>query len=319
MVTLNSLILKAFQRDRLPPRWQGWFAFACFAIGLLSGGLLYALDANEDGLEDHWAQRFGVPPFSGGLDPDGDGRINLVESINFSNPFDENDSYVGLGLVFVFPDRNNNGMTDGWEQRFQAGHPAIIPGDDPDGDGRTNLEESIVGSNPWLEDRPRAHLSNASPAPGGPAEFQVSFQSAPGESYWVQKSTNLIQWTSERHVWGDGSLMKLTLPTGGVASLFFRVQHEETNGGALDTDLDGLPDWWEIYVFGSDPNSQDSDADGLSDGVEAGLGLSPTSRDSDGDGIPDAVELLEGTYSGSWNSPARVFSFLPDAAIIHPN
>jgi hypothetical protein len=72
-----------------------------------------------------------------------------------------------------------------------------------------------------------------------------------------------------------------------------------------DTDTDGLSDLDEIRVWGSSPNSVDSDGDAtdlgakplngiLFDGNEvASLGTSPTLADSDGDKISDFVEVIE--------------------------
>ncbi len=100
----------------------------------------------------------------------------------------------------------------------------------------------------------------------------------------------------------------------------------------VDTDGDGLPDWWEEkynstinlldpnnpdtdgdgvldgdedgdsdgltnieeYQLGTDPNNPDTDGDGLPDGWEKQYGLSPTSRDTDGDGTPDGDEDMDG-------------------------
>jgi hypothetical protein len=84
----------------------------------------------------------------------------------------------------------------------------------------------------------------------------------------------------------------------------------------VDSDYDGMPDWWENH-FGFDPNdpgdatldsdgdgmtnlqevdagtdplNDDTDGDGLSDLAEASLGTSPTDADTDNDGIPDGVD-----------------------------
>ncbi|HMP89555.1 MAG TPA: S8 family serine peptidase [Kiritimatiellia bacterium] len=89
----------------------------------------------------------------------------------------------------------------------------------------------------------------------------------------------------------------------------------------VDTDGDGMPDWWEFIHFGSitggvagadpdgdgltnlqefqngtDPFNADSDGDGLSDGDEVNIhGTSPVLADTDGDGLSDSFELAIGT------------------------
>jgi len=82
-----------------------------------------------------------------------------------------------------------------------------------------------------------------------------------------------------------------------------------------DGDMDGLRDWWEIRWFGSTnetaegdydsdelnnsdeyvhetcPTNSDTDADGLSDGVEVNTyGSDPLESDTDGDGLDDGIE-----------------------------
>lgn len=61
-----------------------------------------------------------------------------------------------------------------------------------------------------------------------------------------------------------------------------------------DTDGDGLSDVFEISI-GTDPNSTDSDRDGIEDGIEFRvLNTDPTNADTDGDGFSDGEELIGG-------------------------
>ena len=100
----------------------------------------------------------------------------------------------------------------------------------------------------------------------------------------------------------------------------------------LDTNENGIPDWWEMehfgsatgadaevdddmdgltnleeYLHGTDPNNSDTDGDGLSDWDEVNVyGTDPTNPDTDGDGMPDGWEVTHGfnpNYSGDALQP----------------
>lgn len=58
-----------------------------------------------------------------------------------------------------------------------------------------------------------------------------------------------------------------------------------------DADQDGVDDNYERYVLGTNPNSADSDNDGVGDGIELRLGLDPMDDDTDQDGMADGAEL----------------------------
>lgn len=60
-----------------------------------------------------------------------------------------------------------------------------------------------------------------------------------------------------------------------------------------DTDGDGLTDYDEINVYGTDPLNPDTDGDGLSDGDEVNIyGTDPLNPDTDGDGLSDYDEVM---------------------------
>ena len=60
----------------------------------------------------------------------------------------------------------------------------------------------------------------------------------------------------------------------------------------LDSDGDGLYDWEEIEVYGTDPFDPDSDGDGLTDYEEVRIyGTDPLNPDTDFDGLSDGDEI----------------------------
>ena len=67
----------------------------------------------------------------------------------------------------------------------------------------------------------------------------------------------------------------------------------KTKVNVFDSDGDGLSDWYEINVSGTEPLNPDTDNDKISDGAEVRITLTvPTLADSDADGIPDGIEVI---------------------------
>lgn len=103
----------------------------------------------------------------------------------------------------------------------------------------------------------------------------------------------------------------VNMPTGVQIGLAFAPGSSSVEGTAqfsqtlldptsLDSDLDGLPDAWEITFFcdlttSGNLSTDDFDNDGLSDGAEFAAGTNPTLADTDADGLTDSQELL--TYN----------------------
>ena len=69
---------------------------------------------------------------------------------------------------------------------------------------------------------------------------------------------------------------------------FYRLDPSDTPGS--DRDGDGLTIEEELFVYHTDPNFNDSDYDGFTDGDEVASGSNPASRDSDEDGLVDGSD-----------------------------
>lgn len=78
----------------------------------------------------------------------------------------------------------------------------------------------------------------------------------------------------------------------------------------IDSDSDGLPDWWEDLYGGSVAPTSDTDTDGLTAEQEYAAHTDPTEEDTDGDGALDGTETSSGTdplngmdHAFQWVSP----------------
>ena len=95
-------------------------------------------------------------------------------------------------------------------------------------------------------------------------------------------------------------------------------QTNNTNPNGDDTDADGLQDHVELLTTGTDPANPDTDGDGLADGAEvAGIPslTDPKKFDSDGDGYGDNFEIAQHSdpldaQSRPWRLPVPYYSAL---------
>ncbi|MBI3867300.1 MAG: DUF1800 domain-containing protein [Verrucomicrobia bacterium] len=163
-------------------------------------------------------------------------------------------------------DLDHDGLDDLWQILFGA--QGISASADSDGDGFTNREESLAGTDPFnANSRPTLRIA---PGPAGGAI--VSWDAVAGKRYALRSTlslgTNAPSWSPEAQVIGDGGELSIPLVPDG-ASRFLRI------------DVDDV----------------DSDADGLTDANERALGLNPGSDHSgrrDGSDLQWATNALRG-------------------------
>ncbi len=153
-------------------------------------------------------------------------------------------STTGGGTAILDIDRNGNGLGDIWEYRFGNLYrsPALVATQDSDGDGLTNREEWIAGTDPL----------NSKSIPGitltfvSPTRVRINCTTVNGKYYTLQESTNLTTWTNVSPAGrGNGTDLESNLTVTRDANKFYRVAISDQ-----DRDGDGISDWTEANLAG---------------------------------------------------------------------
>ncbi len=231
-------------------------------------------------------------------------------------------------------DFNNNGASDIWEKQYNGGnlYTTFNPNADPDGDGWTNLQEAVTGTDPADANPPTGFLRPEithypavylSPEEEGdppllisPAITSIEWPTLAGKTYTLSASTDLApgSWTQvgETRIGSTsilGANIPLTQPDGSIPEkLFLRVAAEDT-----DSDGDELTDA-EENELGTSSFFADTNDDGIDDEMAVRMGLNPAgdTADADGDGVPDnqyySVEL-QFEYETHFNYPPEPFLY----------
>jgi len=227
-------------------------------------------------------------------------------------------------LLPALLDTNGNGLSDLWEMQFNGGElfpPDFDPQADPDGDGWTNAQEAVAGTNPFDSTSPGGFLrpqiayipavwsvpvENEPPELITPEAVTITWPTVPGKLYTLFCSPDLTaeSWIAvDDPLIGNGTDMghgiTLTQPNGSRPdAMFWRVKVED-----IDSDADGLTDA-EEYRLGTDPNNAQT-LPGIPDLwlaahftdilLAAGPAAIDPNADLDGDGLTNAQEAFLGT------------------------
>ena len=162
----------------------------------------------------------------------------------------------GVGVRAGIIDQNGNGLDDVWEAVFHAS--SLNPLADDDGDGFSNFQESVAGTDPR---DPNSHPPMVAVSVAG-SSVTLTWGTDAGKQYRVQTSPSLsttATWTYlGTPLVGTGGNVSATFGTDGSVR-YYRVQFSD-----LDSDGDGVSDWAEI-ALGYDPYSVDTFNTGLGD------------------------------------------------------
>lgn len=113
----------------------------------------------------------------------------------------------------------------------------------------------------------------------------------------IVKKLHVIPFINEENLVWEDSLDKTSDEDLDYDNLTNQEEQKlQTNPLLLDSDLDGLNDYEEIYEYKTDPLKADSDGDGLTDYNELELNLSPLKEISLNDRIKDGTRKLNYSY-----------------------
>jgi hypothetical protein len=156
---------------------------------------------------------------------------------------------------------------------------------DTDGDGLTDAEEAEIGTDPTNPDTDEDGLFDGEEVREGGTGTDSTAYDTDGDGFGDNQEV----------VNGSAPLDPSSVPATGEP------------GGDSDGDL--LTDAEEAEI-GTDPNSPDTDGDGLTDFAEVGFepgsstGTDPLNPDTDGDGVSDGAEINNGTDPNDPSSAA---------------
>ena len=302
----NDLIIHDADSDNdgLPDIWEYNFAGSLAAMNQFTdsdndglpdiqefqvGTLPTSGDSDSDTLSDAWETQYGLDPLSGSGangaagDPDGDGRSNAQERTANTNPKVWDTDGDGLsdgdeatrGTNPLSTDTDSDGLMDGWEVANSLS-PLSAAGSngaagDPDGDGRSNLQEQAAATLPQSADSDGDKLL---------------------DGYDITMGTN----DSRHATWTTLGIISVAAGTNRT----FRGELSSGSNPLLpDTDGDGLNDGVEV-TLGTLTTNPDTDGDGMGDGWENTHSLNPLdsgdgATDADLDGLINRLEYLWGT------------------------
>lgn len=194
-----------------------------------------------------------------------DGAHGTVSIISNKIIYTADATYAGTDSFSYVVVDGNGGKSTGIIAVTITAKPTVT---DTDGDGLTDEQEKILGTNPALVD---------SDADGIPDKAEV------GSDLTKPVDTD-----------GDGKINAVDADDDGDGKL---TKSEDDNTDAdgnpqtkpRDTDGDGVPDYLDANDA-SNPTADD-DGDGLTNAQEGNLGTNPNNMDSDGDSVPDNKEI----------------------------
>ena len=185
-------------------------------------------------------------------------------------------------------DQNGNQQSDVWEMIFHA--QGLDPNADPDGDGFTNLQESLAGTDPF-DARSHPDLTIMSPAANS---VMASWPSVPGKLYDLQSSSDLMAWQSSAVLTGDGTVQSILTDLANQQLVFFRISISDQPSENPQLTV------WEILILGFDPTSAHTDRYDQTDFQRIVAGIAPNAANI------ITVSAIKPDMSERWPDPGVI-------------
>jgi hypothetical protein len=278
-------------------------------------------DTDNDSMPDGWEVDNGLDPLVDDAlgDPDSDSLRNQDEYIHNGDPQNPDTDGEGLldgaevltyGTEPDLADTDGDGLTD-FEEVMTYGTDPLVA--DDDGDGFADGFEVLVGTDPLNPLSFPATVSGTISYVGSQTgiiyvaavdtatNIYMTSIAVPGV-YSLTNVPTLETYTISAYMDTSGDTLPDTweaqgLYAGNPVALATNLTSADItlSHPATDTDGDGLSDFDEVNVHGSDPNLIDTDSDVMPDGWEVAFGLSPTNGtngtiDSEPDGMTSLAE-----------------------------
>ena len=205
-------------------------------------------------------------------------------------------------------DTDEGGISDGVEVLVDGTNPLngsddLDPTGDRDGDGLTNGEEQVLGTDPDNPDSDDDGLGDGLEVNILGTDPLDNDSDNDGLDDYQENNitgTDPLDSDSDNDGLDDGD----ELSEHGTDPLDSDSDNDGLNDGQEvinygtdpndpDSDDDGLNDGQEVLVHNTNPNDPDSDDDGLNDGGEIAAGSDPLDEDSDDEGLLDGAEVLQ--------------------------